>query len=136
MSEPKPPQQSKWDCRLCETANDPGKEICGYCGNPVSANETLPPLPRKRVLRRTTARVRPYARRLAPSPPKLPRVLETTENSPLPVPAGGGLREGSAGFFSIRPPHRGGGHAFSRVAAALDGVSLYPVGWSLPALHP
>ncbi|GAA1775088.1 hypothetical protein GCM10009834_37440 [Streptomonospora arabica] len=64
-----------WDCRLCTRANEPGREACGYCGNPEAANHTLPPLPpqplpspphgRRRPLRRAP-RVRPYIPALAP----------------------------------------------------------------------
>ncbi|GAB3460798.1 hypothetical protein GCM10027570_46120 [Streptomonospora sediminis] len=39
---------SRWDCRLCaRRGNDSWRDICGYCGNPESANRTLPALPPK-----------------------------------------------------------------------------------------
>ncbi|MUL44242.1 hypothetical protein FZ103_24290 [Streptomonospora sp. PA3] len=60
-----------WDCRLCNRANEAGRDICGYCGNPESANRTLPPLPwrpeiprlprpRPPHIRPRRSRVRPY----------------------------------------------------------------------------
>ncbi|MBV2364414.1 hypothetical protein [Streptomonospora nanhaiensis] len=53
---PEPP--GKWACRLCERDGNTG-QCCSWCGNPLSENANLLPLPDERP-----TRVRPYLNRL------------------------------------------------------------------------